>query len=182
MANSVNRMYFVSKLGHSTSDSAQRTTGVTNGRICKDGDADDHENQRPHREWRKDEAERDYGTEIVDKAGRQDALPKVGFIEAQFQHDGIDHGDGSGRKCDASEPTGWNGPMEHSSAPRRLLRGMARRSRRGPRRKPLSIWFEKYRGRARRRPRMLGRWLRFRPETRSRRKLRRELRFRSKLR
>ena len=78
----------------------------------KDDDARADKDQRPHRKRRKDEAQRDHGSEVVHKAGGENAFAKIGAIEAEFQHDGIDNSHRSGGQGNSGEPTGGNGPLQ----------------------------------------------------------------------
>ena len=73
----------------------------------------EHEDQRPEREGREDEAERQHGAEIVHEAGGEDRLAVLRDIEAELEHHRIDHGDRSGRQRHPGEPTRADVPPKH---------------------------------------------------------------------
>jgi len=83
------------------------------GQEHEDRDRDRDEDQRLDGERREDQSQCNHGSDVVDEASGENRLPVLGDIEAQLQHDGIDHGNRGGGKSDAAEPTGHYGPMEH---------------------------------------------------------------------
>ena len=60
----------------------------------------------------KEKAQGHYCSEIVDKAGAEDAFAELGPVEAGFQHDGVDDRHRGGRKGHAGQPAGVGVPAE----------------------------------------------------------------------
>ena len=55
------------------------------------------EDQRPESEWGEDEAQRDYGSQIINEAGSEYALAEIRLVQTEFQHYGIHHSNRRGR-------------------------------------------------------------------------------------
>ena len=64
-------------------------------------------------EWRKDQAKRDYGSEVVDKASCEDGLSEICDIEPQLQHDGVHDSNGGCGKRHTRQPTRPGRPMQN---------------------------------------------------------------------
>ena len=97
------------------------------------------ENRRLHRERREDEAERDHRPEVGDETGGEHGFPVFGRVEAELQHDGVNHGDRGGRHRDTGEPARHHLPAEHVMRARRAAEKRKKEAREPDRRRLLPL-------------------------------------------
>ena len=63
-------------------------------------------------ERREDEAQRDYGSQVIHKTGCQNGLPEICDVETEFQHHCVNDGYGGRGQSNSCQPTRSGRPMQ----------------------------------------------------------------------